>query len=359
MERILVTGAGGIGGVNFVRALRASKEEFFIAGTDFNKYYLQFPALDVRINSPRHSDPNFIKLIKEIVEKNKISFVHPSPTSEAQVISQNKKSINAKTLLPESEIIAQDKLVVQKKLAENDITVAKTKTIGSSSEIDEAFGAFGKGPVWVRAKKGAGGNLSLLCDNASEAKHWINLWVEKKKASFDDFMLQQYLSGKNLAWDSFWYEGKLVASFTRERIEYPFKHISPSGITGTPTVSKIVTDKEANKLGEKAIRAVDKKPHGNYAVDLKGDSDNKFYVTEVDSGKFHTTTPLWGYISTKILKQEKEKNLPYLYTMLGLGKITQAPTLGNDIYPDGTYLLRHIDCGDWIWREDGSKEQVL
>jgi len=33
MERILVTGAGGIGGVNFVRALRASKEEFFIAGT--------------------------------------------------------------------------------------------------------------------------------------------------------------------------------------------------------------------------------------------------------------------------------------------------------------------------------------
>ena len=28
MERILVTGAGGIGGVNFVRALRASKEEF-------------------------------------------------------------------------------------------------------------------------------------------------------------------------------------------------------------------------------------------------------------------------------------------------------------------------------------------
>jgi carbamoyl-phosphate synthase large subunit len=359
MERILVTGAGGIGGVNFVRALRVSKEKFFIAGTDFNKYYLQFADLDIRINSPRHSDPNFVKLVNDIIEKNKISFVHPSPTSEAQVISQNKKTINAKMLLPEPEIISQDKLAVQKKLQENNIAVAKTKTVRSSGEIDEAFSSFGKGPVWIRAKKGAGGNLSLLCDRAEEAKHWISLWVAKKKADYADFMFQEYLSGKNLAWDSFWYEGKLVASFTRERIEYPFKHISPSGITGTPTVSKIVSNNEVNKIGEKAIHAIDKKPHGNYAVDLKGDLDDKFYVTEVDSGKFHTTTPLWGYISTKVLKQEKEKNLPYLYTMLGLGKITQAPTLGNDIYPDGTYLLRHIDCGDWIWREDGYKEQIL
>ncbi len=359
MERILVTGAGGIGGVNFVRALRASKEKFFIAGTDFNKYYLQFADLDIRINSPRHSDPNFVKLVKETVEKNKISFVHPSPTSEAQVISQNKKSINAKTLLPEPEVIAQDKLVVQKKLEENDIAVAKTKTVSSSNEIDDVFGSFGKGPVWIRAKKGAGGNLSLLCEKVEAAKHWINLWVAKKKADYSDFMFQEYLSGKNLAWDSFWYEGRLVASFTRERIEYPFKHISPSGITGTPTVSKIVVNNDVNKIGEKAILAIDKRPHGNYAVDLKGDSNGKFCVTEVDSGKFHTTTPLWGYISTKVLKQEKEKNLPYLYTMLGLRKITQAPTLGNDIYPDGTYLLRHIDCGDWIWREDGYKEQIL
>ena len=52
-------------------------------------------------------------------------------------------------------------------------------------------------------------------------------------------MIQEYLPGQNIAWDSFWYDGKLIASYTRERIEYPFKHISPSGITGTPTVSKI------------------------------------------------------------------------------------------------------------------------
>ena len=43
MKKILVTGSGGIGGVNFVRALRATDEEFFLVGTDFNKYYLDNP----------------------------------------------------------------------------------------------------------------------------------------------------------------------------------------------------------------------------------------------------------------------------------------------------------------------------
>ena len=36
MKKILVTGSGGIGGVNFVRALRATDEDFFLVGTDFN-----------------------------------------------------------------------------------------------------------------------------------------------------------------------------------------------------------------------------------------------------------------------------------------------------------------------------------
>ena len=66
----------------------------------------------------------------------------------------------------------------------------------------------------------------------------------RKKAQLDDFMIQEYLPGQNIAWDSFWFNGKLIASYTRERLEYPFKHISPSGITGTPTVSKIIVDEK-------------------------------------------------------------------------------------------------------------------
>ena len=195
-------------------------------------------------------------------------------------------------------------------------------------------------------------------NNSEEAKLWINLWVKKGKAKFNDFMIQEYLPGRNLAWDSIWYEGKMIASFTRERLEYPFKHISPSGITGTPTVSRIIIDESINKLGENAVKAIDPMPHGNYAVDLKDDPSGKPCITEIDAGKFHSTTPLWGYISTKILQKEPMKNLPYLYLLLGIGEIN-PPVLGHDIYPEGLYLLRHIDCGDWLWRENGYKAQIL
>ena len=36
-KNVLVTGSGGIGGVNFVNALRVTKKEYLISGTDFNK----------------------------------------------------------------------------------------------------------------------------------------------------------------------------------------------------------------------------------------------------------------------------------------------------------------------------------
>ena len=63
------------------------------------------------------------------------------------------------------------------------------------------------------------------------------------------------------------------------------------------------SDDEVNKIGIKSVQTIDKKPHGNYAVDLKEDFDGNWHVTEIDSGKFHTTTPLWGYVSTNLLKQ--------------------------------------------------------
>ena len=358
MKNILVTGSGGIGGVNFIRALRSTKEDFFIVGTDFNQYYLEFPDVDVRVNTPRHSDPKFILEIKQIISKHSIDFLHPQPSSEALVISQDDE-LKSKTFLPSSSVISHDKSTTQKILSEKNIDVANTKTLDSLDHLEQSFTELGGGPLWIRSKKGAGGNLSLLCENTEEANHWINLWILRNKAKLDDFLIQEYLPGQNIAWDSFWFNGKLIASYTRERLEYPFKHISPSGITGTPTVSKIIVDEKINSLCELAIRSIDSNPHGNYSIDLKGDVQNNMHITEIDSGKFHTTTPLWGFISSKIFKQESIYNLPYLYTKIGLGEISDPETLGNDIYPNETLLVRHIDCGDWIIKNDGTKVQVL
>ena len=98
MKKILVTGSGGIGGVNFIRALRVIDEKFFIGGNDFNQERPEFPDVDIRVRTPRHSDPQFIPLIKKTISEYSIDFIHPQPSSEALVISEDAE-LKQKTFL--------------------------------------------------------------------------------------------------------------------------------------------------------------------------------------------------------------------------------------------------------------------
>ena len=162
-KNVLVTGSGGIGGVNFVNALRVAKREYTISGTEFNKYYLELPDIDIKYRTPRHTDPKFLEKIREIVDKDKIDFLHPSPHSEASVIAKEIDSINTKTYLPRYEVIIRDKLETQEILEKNQIPVAKTEKINALNEIKSVMGKFNDENVLVRMKSGAGGKLSLLC----------------------------------------------------------------------------------------------------------------------------------------------------------------------------------------------------
>ncbi len=358
-ERILVTGAGGLAGVNFVRALRASDRRYYVVGADFNRYHIVYPDVDARYLTPRHTDRSFIAEVSRVVEKERIDFLHPQPSSEALVISRRKNMISAKTFLPQARVMvaAQDKLVSQRLLNKQGVPVAKTKAVKSTADVGPAFEEIG-GPLWVRARHGAGGRLSLLCSSAKEARHWIELWT-LRGVEIDEFIVQEYLPGRNVAWDSIWKNGNLVTSYARERLEYPFKHISPSGITGTPSVARIVHDDDLNRVSKEAVRAIDQEPDGAYSIDLKESSSGRFCVTEVDAGKFHSTMPLWGYIAVKHLRMPWYANLADLYVRLGLGERIEDEIPPLDLLPKDYYLLRDMDVGAFLWREDGWKERVL
>jgi len=361
MTRILVTGSGGLAGVNFVRALRASSRDYYIVGTDFNKYHILYPDVDARYLTPRHSDGSFIPRIAEIAAKEKADFLHPQPSSEAYIISSKREKVPCKVFLPLARVmqVGQDKLLSERKLRAKGIPVAKTAEIKRKADVGAAFAKLGK-PLWARARHGAGGRLSLLCDDALEARLWIELWVKRGGVEYAEFILQEYLPGRNIAWDSIWKDGKLVTSYSRERLEYPFKHISPSGITGTPSVSRIIRDPRLNEVGQKAVKAVDPKPNGAYSVDVKESGEGNPCITEVDAGKFHSTMPLWGYIAVKHLGLPEYANLADLYVRLGMGEEVRDMPPQTDLLPDGYYLLRDMDVGAYLWREDdGSKLKVL
>jgi len=359
MTRVLVTGAGGVAGVNFVRALRASPRGYYLVGSDFNKYHIVYPDVDSRYMTPRHSDRGFVPRVVEIAREEQVDFVHPQPSSEAYVISAKQETLPFRVFLPAAKVmrVGQDKLLSQKRLAAAGVPVARTREIGGKRDVRAAFAALGR-PLWVRARHGAGGRLSLLCESAAQAALWVELWVARGNR-YDEFIVQEYLPGRNIAWDSVWRDGRLVTSYCRERLEYPLKHISPSGITGTPSVSRIVHDPRANETGRRAVLAIDKRPSGAYSIDIKESADGRPCVTEVDSGKFHTTMPLWGYIAVKHLRLPQHANLADLYVRLGMGEDVRDLPPETDLLPDGYYLLRDMDVGAYLWREDGWKEKVL
>ena len=360
MKRVLVTGSGGLAGVNFVRALRASSRGYYIVGTDYNKYHLLYPDVDARYLTPRHDDKAFIPRVAEIAKKEKADFLHPQPSSEAYVISRKREAVPSKVFLPPASVmkVGQDKLLSQEKLKAKGVPVAKTARLRTKTDIRRAFSKLGR-PLWVRARRGAGGRLSLLCDDAAEARLWIELWVRRGGATLEEFIIQEYLPGRNIAWDSLWKGGRLVTSFSRERLEYPFKHISPSGITGTPSVSRTIHDPRINEWGQKAVKAIDPDANGAYSVDAKESSDGTPCITEVDAGKFHSTMPLWGYIGVKHLGLPEYSNLADLYVRLGLNEDLADEPPKTDLIPEGNYLLRDMDVGAYLWREDGSKTKVL
>jgi len=356
--RILVTGAGGVGGVNFVRALREAPQAFYIAGMDFFKYHLEFPSLDARYKSPPHNSADYMDFLTKLVEKEKIDFLHPQPEVEVEVIANNLDRVRCRTLLPKKETIknARDKYLTYLKLKDKSL-VPKT-TLYSEENLEEIFEEL-KSPVWIRLRKGAGGTLSLPCNTIEEAKHWVNLWMKKKGVSERDFIVQEYLPGRDIAWDSLWYNGELVTSFARERLEYIFPHVSPSRVTGTPLVSRIIEDSVVNEVAVEAVKALDEKPHGFFCLDMKEGKDEKPYVTEINI-KVHTTLPLWSYIAVSHFKMPHWANIPYLYVKLGLNhdemSLNEIPKF--KLLPKST-LLRHIDCGIILVEEDGCKTWIL
>jgi len=359
VSRVLVTGAGGIAGVNFVRALRASAMGYWIAGTDFSKYYIELPDLDSRHLTPRHDSPNFVREVARIAKKEAADFLHPQPSSEALVLSKARDQIPVPLLLPSPEVmeIGQDKLLTKARLERAGVPVAGTIELKELNDVEDAFSMF-QPPLWVRARHGAGGRLSLSCRTREEAFHWIELWTGRG-TPLDEFIIQEYLPGRNIAMDTLWHNGRLVTSYCRERIDYPFKHISPSGITGTPSVARIVQDDNVNEVGERSVAAIDSRPDGAYSIDIKEDSRGRPCVTEVDAGKFHTTMPLWGYVAVKHLHLPWYSNLADLYVRLGIGEEPPSEAPRYDLLPAGYYMIRNIDSGVLLWREDGWKEKIL
>ena len=203
--------------------------------------------------------------------------------------------------------------------------------------------------IWVRAIRGAGSRAALPVTNVKHAEVWIDYWNTMRDTTYADFMLAEFLPGREFAFQSVWKDGKLITSQARERKEYVFGSLTPSGQSSSPSVAVTVHDSRVNKIATAAVLAVDKHASGIFCVDLKENAEGVPCVTEINIGRFFTTSDFFAAAGC---------NMPLLYLRLALGEPV-PPVAQYDPLPAGLYWLRIIDMGKKLVRDGAWTYQTV
>ncbi len=341
MKRILVTGAGGSAAHNFVDALRLAQaeESLYIVGADVKPHHLPLTRTDRNYLVPRADSPDYLDALNRIIEREKVDFLHAQPDVEVDVISRRRHEIGATTFLPPDETVRRcaDKMEFNRIMSQAGLPVPEAYFLQSEADLESALGAlFSRHEkAWLRAIRGAGGRASLPVKKVEHARAWVDYWKTMRNLGWGDFMVSEFLPGREFAFQSLWHRGRLVVSQARERVEYIFGHLTPSGQSSSPSVARTVHRDDVNELSTRAILASDPAPHGVFCVDLKENAQGQPRVTEINCGRFFTTSNFYAHCGV---------NFPLTYLRLGLGQEVPAFPTYNPV-PADWWWVRMIDMG--------------
>jgi hypothetical protein len=346
MARILITGCGGPAAHNFVDAVRQDTKQHTFIGVDANPYMKHLSNCATVEDGVLVESPNYFSRIEELILKHNIDFIHPQPDVEVLKFSADPSTYDTqnrhdKLFLPHAYDvqICQNKYDTNKRLECKNIPVPKSWYLNNLNTLQAVLTLEPR--VWLRASKGAGSKAALPIKNMEQAKGWLNYWLFKNGLKLSDFMVSEFLPGKEYAWQSLWYEGKLISSQARERVEYLAANLMPSGQSSSPSVARTVSRKDVYETGEAAVLAITDKPHGVFCIDMKENKNKIPCVTEINAGRFFTTSNFFAHAGL---------NMPAMYLDLALTGKTNRNT---EQLPDDLYWMRQVDMGYKL--VDGSK----
>jgi carbamoyl-phosphate synthase large subunit len=339
--RVLITGAGGSAAFNFCDALRLSGRQYHLVGSDARPHHLELIDLDAKYLVPPVSDPRYQASISAIVDKEGIDLIHPQPDVEVAWYAAHGDAVAARTFLPDAGTVelCHDKMTFQARLSAAGVPVPAAFHITDPDALRKALAELQQiqPKVWLRAIRGAGSRASLPVSSFYQGDAWIDYWRGFRGLDYGDFMASEFLPGPEFAWQSLWYRGELITSQARERIEYIFGSLTPSGQTSSPSIARTVNRADVNAAGAAAVRAVAPRPHGVYCVDMKSDADGAPRVTEINCGRFFTTSNFFAHAGV---------NMPAMYVELGTtGELTGPRPRQYDPLPEDLYWVRMIDMG--------------
>ena len=341
---ILVTGSGGPLGVNVTRSLRAANRGWTLVGTDCNHYHIPLSLTDhTELIAPARKRAEYYADIHRLVALYDIDMILATHPVEVRAISEHRDELPAgvTVFLPKHDTIhrAQNKWLTYQTMRDGGVPVPETRLIETRDDLQRCFDDIERRPVWVRGAGVPGigvGVASLPCRDVATAAAWIDHY-----RGWGGFIASEFLPGRNLTWCGVYSDGALLVCQGRERLEYVIPHVSPSGITGAPAVSKTITEQRLLDIGDAAVRSIDAQPNGVFFVDLKEAPDGSARVTEINGGRFGTTIHFYT---------EAGFNFPELLVDAAFGRLPEARPVVDPIAPS-TYWIRTLDCGPVLVRD--------
>lgn len=342
-RKILVTGAGGGGGENLIESLRQSDLDLHIYGSNMDEYLLAKTKADTAVHLIGATNADYIDCLEHLVKKEGIELVVPNNDTEVGRISSEREKLSCKVFLPPKATveICQDKLLMHKCFEASGVPQAVYRGLDSLDTIDEFMDAYRAEKYWVRPRRGSGSTGATWIKTASHAKAWVRLWRDLRGFQVNDFIISEFLPGRDFAFQSVWKNGELVVAKKIQRLSYILGRTRLSNMSSSPAVAKTIRDQGVLDVIFKAIKAVAEKPHGNFNLDLKERSDGSACVTEFNIGRFCMITPIFdltGKYNTAEMHVRSALDLPI--------DITDPIDIEEDVF-----LIRELDTLPTIIRQ--------
>lgn len=285
---ILILGIGGPTPRSIAKRLRKIYPQAKLIGTDIKNKGIGFfipNLLDKSIVIPRASHSNYFEKIKKIIIDEKIDFAFVQPEKEVKAWGQYYNihgCYPCPTLIPPLEHVEtlMDKAAMADLFSDTDFipkTIRITPSNPNFENVDSEIGY----PCWIRASIGSGGLGSLKISRKEELEAW--LYIHK---DVPEFTISKFLTGRHLANQMLYINGKCVRNAGLHCAEYVMADIAPSKVTGNTSYGLLINESTLLEKCEKVMDYVqektNKKANGVYSFDFKEDNCGNLMVTEIN-----------------------------------------------------------------------------
>jgi len=351
---LLITSAGGPATEQVIQSIRNHGAAFYdphpIIGIDMDANMLNLSSSDLKFTVPRADDPMYVPSIRALARKFGVTMFYPQSDKEIFIAAQNRKVLPSMTIPSLDTIkICRDKALLYEFLLYARLPVPWFAILGDIELLairrDIKVGDW-EFPLWLRSRTGAGGYMGYKCDSMEDIRHILDYYKDKKEI---EWMVCQYLSGKDYSWTSIWKDGNLLTSVLKERIKWVYDRI------GTTAVQRTVHDDRINEYCEAIVKGLEPKITGLMMIDLKAESPNVLsdaYITEINAGRTGTVC-LFHSVASEILYKDWRVNFPYLLWLIHHKESLPSTFQKFNALPEDLYWVRHIDMGWMLAKKDG------